>query len=133
MSSGVPKKQSCHMAAQGSQPEHRSTRNPSPLSTSLARIPNSHHSQRKVPSLGHHIFLINPARAGTAPGTFASETNDIRPNIANRPLLISIFNFLAFCSSESFFVNPKGSKRFNGTGCGISLNVGKYPGLPPLM
>jgi len=47
-------------------------------------------------------FLIIPANAGTAPGTFASETRDMRPSIAKRPLFTSMLSFLAFCSSESF-------------------------------
>ena len=42
--------------------------------------------------------------------------------LARRPLLISMLSLRAFCSSDSFFVTPKGSKRLKGTGCGISLN-----------
>ena len=42
--------------------------------------------------------------------------------LARRPLLTSMLSLRAFCSSVSFFVKPKGSKRLSGTGCGISLN-----------
>merc|ERR1719393_619400 len=96
----------------------------------------------KGPMTWPSYFLIIPARAGTDPGTFASEMRDMRPIIAKRPLLISIFSFVAFCSSVNPFVIPTGSKRGKGRSMvcligkgrpnviGTPLNSGKAPGLP---
>merc|ERR1719313_997776 len=77
--------------------------------------------------------LMRPVRNGTEPGTLASEIKLKRPIMARRPLLISMLSLRALSSSLSPLVKPNGSNRLNGTGCGISLKLGKYPGLPPRM
>merc|ERR1719159_387396 len=63
---------------------------------------------------------IRPLRAGTDPGTAPSLSRLIKPIMARRPLLISVFNFWAFHSSLLFLLKPNGSYRLRGTGCGRS-------------